>query len=802
MPTYDGTYKLAVEDGRVLIRDVEGGSQSTHVPLEIYSNYAAQGTLTDSRQLRLRTQPYLESNTANAYVTDMGIESGQTDNYFFITAPQKTANVGDRSTFVISKTSNVGIGTTDPTKPLHVVGDSWITGTLTASNIIGASPVTISSNLVMASGFTLTAGAIEPPTGSESNLRITGTITTSNITHDSELTITSNLLMGSDKTLTTSNLIGSPSLTVTANTNVVAEFTESSRYYNVKEPRSAMTANSSFGYTASASSDYQSPPDYEPWEAFNGVLKNTSYVDSWISATGTYNTGTGVATTTDSFNGVNGSWLKIQLPTAIKLLTYTIHQRGVGYDYSNPPKKGKLYGSTNGNTWSEIDSFDNLSFTSSDYLNISVNNENYYSYFLIHIEEITVSSGGQSYVAIQELELYGTPYTAATNDGTSVIFKTVPNTPKTDFLKVYYDDFTSAPATLEDKTANSFDSSKYGTVGFDSTYKALTFNGTSGNYYQSSSSIGFSGDQPHTIACWVKLNVDQTSLGAGRYDPFYLGKLDGGNNQASAIAITSSVTYWYNYNNDLTVSSSVFSFKAGQWVHVVFSYVGGGATPSNKSIYFNGQKYTGIQSGPYAGNVINFDSTDCYLKLGGGAGTPPTSPLNGSIANYRLYDRPLSADEVWELYGYQKAYFSVSPDVVTYKAGRVGIGTSEPSAVLDVVGGANISGGVGIGTTSSSYKLHVAGDIYATGNITGYSDERAKSDIQKIENALEKIEKLNGYTFTMNNKRYTGMIAQEVLQVLPEAVVGTEETEYALAYGNMMGLIVEGIKEIKKKLDM
>ena len=122
MPTYDGTYKLAVEDGRVLIRDVEGGSQSTHVPLEIYSNYAAQ-SLSDSRQLRLRTQPYLESNTANAYVTDMGIESGQTDNYFFITAPQKTANAGDRSTFVISKTSNVGIGTTDPKSPFM----SWAT---------------------------------------------------------------------------------------------------------------------------------------------------------------------------------------------------------------------------------------------------------------------------------------------------------------------------------------------------------------------------------------------------------------------------------------------------------------------------------------------------------------------------------------------------------------------------------------------------------------------------------------------------------------------------------------------------
>jgi hypothetical protein len=110
-------------------------------------------------------------------------------------------------------------------------------------------------------------------------------------------------------------------------------------------------------------------------------------------------------------------------------------------------------------------------------------------------------------------------------------------------------------------------------------------------------------------------------------------------------------------------------------------------------------------------------------------------------------------------------------------------------------------GNVGIGTASPGYKLHVNGDIYATGNITGYSDKRAKSDIQKIENALDKIDKLNGYTFTMNDKRYTGVIAQEVLPVLPEAVTGSEETHYAVAYGNMMGLIIEAIKELKKKIE-
>ena len=121
------------------------------------------------------------------------------------------------------------------------------------------------------------------------------------------------------------------------------------------------------------------------------------------------------------------------------------------------------------------------------------------------------------------------------------------------------------------------------------------------------------------------------------------------------------------------------------------------------------------------------------------------------------------------------------------------------------VGDANLfvdttTSNVGIGTNAPLAALDVRGDIYATGNITAYSDKRAKSDIQKIENALDKIDQLNGYTFTMNDKRYTGVIAQEVLPVLPEAVTGSEETNYAVAYGNMMGLIIEAIKELKEKI--
>ena len=110
-------------------------------------------------------------------------------------------------------------------------------------------------------------------------------------------------------------------------------------------------------------------------------------------------------------------------------------------------------------------------------------------------------------------------------------------------------------------------------------------------------------------------------------------------------------------------------------------------------------------------------------------------------------------------------------------------------------------GNVGIGGVAvSTEKLKVHGDILATGNVTAYSDRRLKSDIVKLKDALNKIDKLNGYTYVMNDKPSTGLIAQEVLEVLPEVVHGSEETTYSLAYGNMTGIIIEAIKELREKV--
>ena len=108
---------------------------------------------------------------------------------------------------------------------------------------------------------------------------------------------------------------------------------------------------------------------------------------------------------------------------------------------------------------------------------------------------------------------------------------------------------------------------------------------------------------------------------------------------------------------------------------------------------------------------------------------------------------------------------------------------------------------VGIGTTTPGYTLDVQGDLNVSGTTTNVSDKRLKSNVHVIENALEKVGKLSGYTFTMNNKQNAGVIAQEVLEVLPEVVGGSEETTYSVAYGNMASLFIEAIKELKHKVE-
>lgn len=95
------------------------------------------------------------------------------------------------------------------------------------------------------------------------------------------------------------------------------------------------------------------------------------------------------------------------------------------------------------------------------------------------------------------------------------------------------------------------------------------------------------------------------------------------------------------------------------------------------------------------------------------------------------------------------------------------------------------------------------GSFTATNNITAYSDIRLKTDIKLIPNALTKVSSLRGITYTRidSGDKGTGVIAQEIEAVLPEAVETNEDDIKSVAYGNLVGLLIEAIKELKAEVN-
>ena len=106
--------------------------------------------------------------------------------------------------------------------------------------------------------------------------------------------------------------------------------------------------------------------------------------------------------------------------------------------------------------------------------------------------------------------------------------------------------------------------------------------------------------------------------------------------------------------------------------------------------------------------------------------------------------------------------------------------------------------------TEPAMVFHVDGSIIATGDVTAYSDERLKDNIENINNAMDKVDQLRGVTFTHKDtgNESTGLIAQDVQSVLPEAVSEDADGYLAVKYGNMTGLLVEAMKELKDRLEV
>jgi hypothetical protein len=135
-----------------------------------------------------------------------------------------------------------------------------------------------------------------------------------------------------------------------------------------------------------------------------------------------------------------------------------------------------------------------------------------------------------------------------------------------------------------------------------------------------------------------------------------------------------------------------------------------------------------------------------------------------------------------------------------------GTGTNTVSAITNTEKvRIDINGRVGIGTSGPAYALDVLGTIRATGDVIAFSDARVKDNVETITGALSKVKSLRGVSYTRNDSEdkslKIGIIAQEVLKVLPEVVQQDDQGKYSVAYGNMVGLLIEAIKEQQQQIE-
>ena len=113
------------------------------------------------------------------------------------------------------------------------------------------------------------------------------------------------------------------------------------------------------------------------------------------------------------------------------------------------------------------------------------------------------------------------------------------------------------------------------------------------------------------------------------------------------------------------------------------------------------------------------------------------------------------------------------------------------------------SAGNGLSLSGTTFAMSgsFTGNFTATGDVTAYSDRALKRNIQTIEGALQKVTEMRGVTFLKDGKASTGVIAQEIETVLPEVVHQDNYGMRSVAYGNIVGTLIEAIKEQQVQIE-
>jgi len=813
-------------------------------PLVFQPNGGNVGISSSNPQYKLDVMSNININTSTGWGTGLIFMGAEERLYKENNASYSglVAHINSSSNFVVmstggvarmivkGNTGNVGIGTTTPTERLHIASgkiysDTQILGNSNDTTTTPSFSFKEDSNTGMyhpcndTVGFV--TGGVEAFRASTDNLTVNSNLTVrSNIVANGNITMNNRLVVstlkinrksGIDVNVTSTSIRGfsndgagfildvgsnapasGQSLRVTWSNNkelmrITGEglcdiegslvsktltTTSSILLSNDRYPPALMASNTLVinGTIYTVSSSFNATA----WQSFDS---NSATV--WEPTNGGYTSGvwnsTVVASTTVGSSNYAGHWLQIDVASNTiidELLLYP--KAGTVFD----PKDLYVVGSTDNTNFTLLNSLTNLVMTSNAYTSYTINPSfTPYRYYRL----IAASTRGSGNVALAEV-LFKTRGNLVVNYG-SIGIGTIAPTYKLDVIHS-----TSANAVI--RVGDT--SQQYGRVMLGNANHGISRGASiSGATDPNDVSVYTAGSGSITLATaggeGIRVNTS-ANVGIGTSTPSQkldvAGNINVGSTSADYnIASTGQLLLWSN------------RFGSAGYVHFAYAVGSNNSTTGDHIWYTRGNNISGTER--------------MRITSAGNVGIGVESP------GYRL--DVLSNINISTSIGWGSGlHFAGSEERLfkTNEAGYAGlvahVNTSSNFSVVSTGGNVRMliqgsTGNVGIGTTSPSYKLHVSGDIYATGNVTAYSDIRAKSNLEVITSPLDKISQLTGYTYDMTDNpdlttkitpRFTGIIAQDLEKVLPEAVHQDKDGKYSVAYGNMAGLFVEAFKEL------
>src|SRR6056300_1233464 len=257
-------------------------------------------------------------------------------------------------------------------------------------------------------------------------------------------------------------------------------------------------------------------------------------------------------------------------------------------------------------------------------------------------------------------------------------------------------------------------------------------------------------------------------------------------------------------DNTLTIGTDNVTIDPSATEEVVIQggiYIRTGTKPVNLNAFIT-QDGTGFfkaglstNGGLTAKGDLNIKNTDDVVKA-----TISVSDGNASFAGTMQVDSTITTGSNASFGGTLQA-----SGVLTTGSNASFGGTLQASGVLTTGSNASFGGTLqasGVPTYGDSL-LGTSGSFSSTLKASDFiipSDRRFKTEISHIPNALEKVKQISGCTYMINDKPSVGVIAQEVLKILPETVHTGDDGYYAVSYHGLIGLLIEAVKELSEKV--